>query len=141
MQGRPTIILASLCAAGLMLMAVAVSAGDDPSIGLRLRSQIWDITDDYLLTEMGDRGAIGLYDPIENRVLLMEIWNVHEQIVRKGDFFVRCVDLVDQHGRKIDVDLLVLQSGEPMQVTQAVVHKVDGIERQINLLVSAGTSI
>jgi hypothetical protein len=120
-----------------MLVGVAVSVADDPSIGLRLRSQIWETTDDYMVTQMG---VIHLYDPVENRVLLLENRKPHEGITRKGNFFVRCVDFVDQYGRKIDVDLLVPQTGKPMQVTQAIVHKINGMERQINLLVS-GTSM
>ena len=140
MQGRPAIILASLCAAGLMLMAVAVSAEDDPSIRGTLRPQIWDTIDNYLLTQTPD-GTMPLYDPIENRVLRLEITTTNEGIVRKGDFYVGCVDFVDQHGRKIDVDFLVLQTEKPMQVRQAIVHKIDGVERQINLLVSGGTSM
>ena len=140
MQGRPAIILASLCAAGLMLMAVAVSAGDDPSIRGTLRPQIWETIDDYLVTLMPD-ATMRLYDPIENRVLRLEFMTAHEGIVRKGDFYVGSAGFVDQDGRKIDVDLLVLQTEKPMQVKQAIVHKIDGVERQINLLVSGGPSL
>ena len=136
MQGRPAIISASLCVVGLMLMAVAVSTADDPSIRVRLRSQVWVTTDDYLLSQMPDGGTMRLYDPIENRVLQLEIVTPHDGIDRKGDFYVRCVDFIDQHGRKIDVDFLVLQNGQPMQVTQAIVHKIDGVGRRINLIMS-----
>ncbi len=140
MQGRPAIILASLCAAGLMLMAVAVSAADDPSIRGTLRPQIWEIIDDYLVTQMPD-GTMRLYDPIENRVLRLEITALPERVVRKGDFYVGSADCVDQDGRKIDVNFLVLQTEKPMQVTQAIVHKIDGVERRINLLESVGSSM
>ncbi len=140
MQGRPAIILASLCAAGLMLMAVAVSAADDPSIRGTLRPQIWETIDDYLVTQMPD-GTMRLYDPIENRVLRLEITALPERVVRNGDFYVGSANCVDQDGRKIDVDFLVLQTEKPMQVMQAIVHKIDGVERRINLLEIGGTSM
>ena len=133
MRSRTAIVLATLCAVGLLMMAVAVSAADDdPSIRGMLRPQIWATMDDYLLAQMPD-GTMRLYDPIEDRVLRLEISGWHEGIVRKGDFFVSHADFIDQDGRKLDVDLLVLQSGEDLQVTQAIVHKIDGAKRKYHL--------
>jgi hypothetical protein len=132
MHGRIAIGLATLFTALLMPMVVAGRAVDDPSIRGALRAQIWFTMDDYIVSQSGD-GIMRLYDPIEDRVLLMEFRRIHEGIVREGDFFVSCADFVDQDGRKLDVDLLVLQSGENLQVTQAIVHKIDEIKRQNNL--------
>jgi hypothetical protein len=132
MQGRIAIGLATLFTALLMLMVVAGRAADDPTIRGTLRPQIWATIDDYLLAQMPD-GTMRLYDPIEDRVLRLEISTWHEGIVREGDFYVGCQDFVDQDGRKLDVDLLVLQSGENLQVTQAIVHKIDGAERSSSL--------
>ena len=163
MRSRTAIVLATLCAAGLLMMAVAVSAADDswirgtlrPQIWYTmddysvsravavsavddswirgtLRPQIWSTMDDYIVSQAVD-GTMRLYDPIEDKVLRLDFVKIHEGIVRKGDFFVSCADFVDQYGRKLDVDLLVLQSGENLQVTQAIVHKIDGAERKYHL--------
>jgi len=132
MQGRIAIGLATLFTALLMLMVVAGRAADDPTIRGTLRPQIWSTMDDYIVSQTGD-GIMRLYDPIEDRVLLMEFRGINDGIVREGDFFVSCADFVDQDGRKLDVDLLVLQSGENLKVTQAIVHKIQGAERSSNL--------
>ena len=140
MQGRPAITLASLCTVVLMLMALAVSATDDSSIRGMLRPQIWEIIDDYLLTQM-PYGTMRLYDPFENKVLELETRDFSEKIVRKGDFYVSCSHFVDQDGRKIDLDFLVLHTEKPMRVTQTVIHKVDGLERLISLSVSGTPAV
>jgi len=140
MHGRPAVILASLCAAVLMLMALAVSATDDASIRGILRPQIWAIMDDYLLTQM-PYGTMRLYDPVEDKVLELETRAFSERVVRKGDFYVSCADFVDQDGRKIDLDFLVLHTEEPMRVTQTVIHKIDGLERMITLVVSGSPTV
>jgi hypothetical protein len=140
MQKRPAIIVASLCAAVLMLMALAVSATDDSSIQGMLRPQIWAIMDEYLLEQM-PYGTMRLYDPIENKVLELEIRGFSEKIVREGDFYVTCTHFVDQDRRKIDLDFLILHGDKTMRVTQTVIHKIDGLERGITLTVSGSPTV
>jgi hypothetical protein len=167
MRSRIAIVLAILGAAGLLMMAVAVSAVDDSSIRGTLRPQIWYTMDDYSVSQavavsavngspirgtlrpqiwytMDDYivsqtvdGTMRLYDPIEDKALRLDFVKIHEGIVRKGDFFVSCADFVDQYGRKLDVDILVLQSRENLQVTQAIVHEIDGAKRKYHLASSS----
>jgi hypothetical protein len=118
-----------------MLMAMPVNSRDkeDSILGaVDLRPQIYATIDKYLLSQM-PYGTMRLYDSSEDRVLRMEIRALDEDIIRKGEFYVNCLTFVDQDGRKLDVDLLVPQNEEPLQVTQAVIHKIDGSERRYNL--------
>ncbi len=65
--------------------------------------------------------------------LRLEFDSLHEGIVRKGDFYVSCADFVDQSGRKIDVDFLVLPDGDQLKATQGIVHSIDGDKRKYHL--------
>ncbi len=78
-------------------------------------------------------GTVRLYDPVEGRLLELRFEELHDGIVKKGDFYVSCADFADQDGRKIDVDFLVLPDGDELIATQAIVHSVDGKKREYHL--------
>ena len=107
-------------------------AGNDPSIKGDLRTGIHAAMNEYLETQTID-GTVKLYDPVDGKLLRLEFDNLHDGIVRKGDFYVSCADFVDQDGRKIDVDFLVLPDGDRLLATQAIVHSVDGAKRKYHL--------
>jgi len=46
---------------------------------------------------------------------------------------VSCADFQDQEGRVIDVDFLVLANHGQLQVTQGIVHSVEGKKRKYHL--------
>ncbi len=124
--------LALSAAAALLLAAPAAQAGNDPSIEGDLRKNIQAAMDSWVGEQTVD-GTVRLYDPVEGRLLELKFEELHDGIVKKGDFYVSCADFADQDGRKIDVDFLVLPDGDELIATQAIVHSVDGKKRQYHL--------
>ena len=121
---------AALAAALLLLWGGPAAAGDDPSIKGQLRTQIQKAMNDFVGAQTVD-GVVRIYDPVEGRLLRLEFDELHSGILRKGDFYVSCADFVDQAGRKIDVDFLVLpDSAGKLRATQGIVHSVDGSKRK-----------
>ena len=112
--------------------AEPAAAGDDPSIKGSLRSGIQSAMNEFVDAQTVD-GVLRLYDPVEGRLLQLRFDNLHSGIVRKGDFYVSCADFVDQGGRSIDVDFLVLPDGDTLRATQGIVHAVDGTKRKYHL--------
>ncbi len=129
--GRWTLAAVAL----LTLLAVATApalAGDDPSIKGDLRQNIQAAMNRFV-EEQTVEGVVRLYDPVAGTLLLLRLEELHSGIVRKGDFYVSCADFVDQDGRKIDVDFLVLPDGDRLIATQAIVHSVNGDKRKYHL--------
>lgn len=118
---------------GLVLpLSNSAFAGDDPSIKGQLRTDIQKAMQGFVAKRTVD-GAYLLYDPVTNEVLRLRDVDLHKGIVKKGDFFVSCAGFKDQRGREIDVDILVLQDGDDVRATQAIVHKVAGRKRPYDL--------
>ena len=115
-----------------LLPMVPGHAGDDPNIKGKLRSDIQLAMQGFVDGTSVDR-VMRVYDPIEGRVLRLRFDKFHDGIVQKGDFYVSCADFTDQDSRKIDVDFLVVPSGDSLIATQAIVHSVDGKKRKYHL--------
>lgn len=107
-------------------------AGDDPSIQRELRTGVHAAMNEFVEAQTVD-GVVRVYDPVEDRLLKLKFDGLHEGIVRKGDFYVSRADFVDHDGRKIDVDFLVIEKGDSLLATQAIVHSVDGKKRKYQL--------
>ncbi len=121
-----------LASALCLSLASSTLAADDPSIKGDLRTRIQFAMSDYAEAQTID-GVVRLYDPVEGKLLRLKFDALHSGIVKKGDFYVSCADFVDQMGRKIDVDFLVLPDGKNLRATQAIVHSVDGNKRAYHL--------
>ncbi len=121
-----------LASALCLSLASSTLAADDPSIKGDLRTRIQSAMSDYAEAQTID-GVVRLYDPVEGKLLRLKFDALHSGIVKKGDFYVSCADFVDQMGRKIDVDFLVLPDGKNLRATQAIVHSVDGNKRAYHL--------
>jgi len=76
---------------------------------------------------------LNLYDPVDGKLLRLSSYELHSGIVKKGDFYVSCADFRDQEGRLIDVDFLVIPNQGQLQVSQGIVHSVDGKKRKYHL--------
>ena len=130
MRHRMIPVCAALC---VLLVGISAGAGDDPSIKGELREQIQTAMGEYV-EEQTTNSRVQLYDPVEGELLSLRFESLHSGIVRKGDFYVSCADFVDQDGRKIDVDFLVLPDDEgKLRATQGIVHSVDGKKREYHL--------
>jgi len=63
----------------------------------------------------------------------LKLVELHDGIVKKGDFYVSCADFVDAKGNTVDMDFMVIPSGNKMIATQAILHKIDGKKRKYHL--------
>lgn len=135
MSGKNTSKPLGLIAAGLLLslaLSLLATADDDPSIKGKLRQDIQTSMKSFIRSETIE-GTFYLYDPVEGKLLRLKFDKLHGGIMRKGDFYVSCSDFVDQNGRKVDVDMLVRDSGGKLITTQAIVHAVSDSKRDYHL--------
>ncbi len=110
----------------------SVLAGDDPSIKGQLRTDIQNAMNEFIAHLTVD-GTYRHYDPVDGRLLHLKEPNLHEGIVKKGEFYVSCADFIDQEGNSIDVDFLVLRDGDEVHAIQGIVHKVNAKKRPYHL--------
>lgn len=116
----------------LALIAGSAQAGNDASIKGDLRTNIHKAMDAFVAHQRID-GRLNLYDPVDGKLLSLGSYELHSGIVKKGDFYVSCADFQNQEGRVIDVDFLVLPNHGQLQVTQGIVHSVEGKKRKYHL--------
>ena len=123
-----------LCAALCLLLFISTGAvaGDDPSIKGDLRGGIQTAMKSFI-----DGNTVGdvyyIYDPVDGKMLNLKFKELHNGIVKKGDFYVSCADFTDASGKMVDLDFLVIPDDNQLQVTQAIVHAVDGKKRKYHL--------
>ena len=125
-------LLNAVLFSGAMLAGMAALAADDPAIKGDLRSNIVNAMNQYIESQTID-GRFYLYDAVGGQLLNLTFDGLHKGIVDKNGFYVSCADFIDQHGRKIDVDILVRPAGDTLKATQAIVHSIDGDKRQYHL--------
>lgn len=125
-------IIHNLLFCSAILTGMAALAADDPSIKGDLRTGIGNAMNQYIESQTID-GRFYLYDAVGGQLLNLTFDGLHEGIVDKNGFYVSCADFIDQHGRKIDVDILVRPAGDTLKATQAIVHSIDGDKRQYHL--------
>lgn len=114
------------------LQANMLWAADDPSIKGDLRSHIHKSMNSFIRDQTID-DRLYVFDAVDGKLLKLTFDNLHDGIVKKGDFYVSCADFYDQNKRKIDIDFLVRPSGNGLVTTQALVHSIDGKKRKYHL--------
>jgi len=127
--GKNILAIAAAC---LLTLSPLSQAGNDASIKGDLRSNIKASMNQYIDGQTIN-GSMYLFDGVQGKLLKMELVELHEGIVKKGDFYVSCADFVDQHGNAIDVDFLVRPKLDQLITTQAIVHSFDGSKRKYHL--------
>jgi hypothetical protein len=119
-------------ALAMLLASGTAAAANDPSIQGDLRSNIQGA-----MKEMVEQRTVGgifkFYDAATDRLHDLKLVELHDGIVKKGDYYVSCADFVDSQGTAIDMDFLVLPGNGKLIATQAVLHKVDGKKRKYHL--------
>ncbi|MCG8591118.1 MAG: hypothetical protein MJE66_17640, partial [Proteobacteria bacterium] len=121
-RARRWIALAGAMA--LACVAFTAQAADDPSIRGDERTGIHKAMRDFIADQQGGGDTWLHYDPVNGQLLRLRLKELHDGIVKKGDFFVSCADFVDPQGTKVDLDFLVLPTPDGYRVNQAIVHKV-----------------
>ncbi len=115
-----------------MISLPLVFAGNDPSIKGFERVAIKTAMGQHVQTNtIGSRYVI--YDNQKGELKRLTLDNIHEGIVRKGEFFVSCADFRDADGALYDLDFLVAKEGPEYRVIQALVHAVEGKKRPYHL--------
>ena len=124
-----------LCLALGLLLSVhtAAFAGDDPSIKGELRENIKASMGSYIERNTIN-GVYEYFDPVTGKLISLKLDYLHDGIVRNGDFFVSCADMIDQsNGKVVDMDFFVKEDAGKLITTQAIVHKADGKKRKYHL--------
>jgi len=116
----------------LFLLSATAIAADDPSIKGDIRTNVQQAMNE-LIQQRTVGGNFKFYDAITNKVHDLRLVKLHDGIVKKGDFYVSCADFVDAKGNTIDMDFMVISSGNTMIATQAILHKIDGKKRKYHL--------
>ena len=116
----------------LLFSQPAALAADDSSIKGDLRQAIMESMAAFIKNQMVNDTFI-IYDAPQGQLLKLKFAELHEGIVKKGDFYVSCADFYDSSGRKIDLDFLVIEDGDQLKTIQAVVHSIDGKKRKYHL--------
>jgi hypothetical protein len=106
--------------------------GDDPSIDGELRENIQTSMQTFIDSNSVG-GVYSIYDPIDGKMRQLTFDELHQGIVKKGDYYVSCADFIDGNKKKVDLDFLVIPAGDHLQVTQAVIHSADGKKRKYHL--------
>jgi hypothetical protein len=106
--------------------------GDDPSIDGELRENIQTSMQTFIDSNSVG-GVYSIYDPIDGKMRQLTFDELHQGIVKKGDYYVSCADFIDSNKKKVDLDFLVIPAGDHLQVTQAVIHSADGKKRKYHL--------
>jgi hypothetical protein len=129
----PRFALALTLALACLLPAGAASAADDPSIQGKTRQDIQAAMKSFIAShDTGDHTMLH-YDPVTGKLLRLKLVELHDGIVQKGHFYVSCADFQDEDGGVVDIDFLVVPSGDDFRVNQAIVHKADGEKRSYHV--------
>ena len=120
----------------LILVAAAVAAPAGEHASVDETKSTW-LQNKWAMEEFINRNTINSfyihYDPVEGKLLRLQLDNLHRGQVRKGDFYVGSADFTDQHGRKVGLAFFVIRHLDNARVLQAVVHEVDGKEREYEI--------
>jgi len=114
---------------GLLLAAISFSSSvfsaDDPSIRGDLRANVQQSMANFI-EEQTIEEHLYVYDAVKGKLLQLKLLELHDGIVKKGDFYVSCADFSDQHGNKVDIDFMVRKTSSGLITTQALVHSING---------------
>ena len=122
-------LLAALAALGL---SAGAFAADDPSIQGQQRAGIKAAMSQHI-DAAKYRDEFVMFDAVEGGMRKLRFDNLHEGVVRKGEFFVSCADFYDGRGRLYDLDFLVVEEDGEYRVLQSLIHKIDDRKRMYHV--------
>jgi hypothetical protein len=111
-----------------IVMTQPVFAGDDPTIKGQQRLEIKTAMGVHI-SQASMEGKYVIFDANQGQLKQLVLKELHEGIVKKGDYYVSCADFVDKSGKLYDLDFLVTQTDGRYKVIQSLVHAVDGKKR------------
>lgn len=117
----------------ITILSISAFAGDDPSIKGELRADIQASMDTYIKRNTIN-GIYAHFDPVTGKLLNLKLDYLHSGIVKQGDIYVSCADMIDQEtGKKVDMDFFVRDNFGTLVTVQAIVHEADGKKRKYHL--------
>ena len=120
----------SLLAAATLVSAAM--AANDPTIHGEQRKSIQTAMQEHIDRNTVE-GRYVLYDAVTDDVLKLTLTQLHDGIVRKGDYYVSCADFEDPDGTEFDLDFLVVEENGEFRALQGVVHKAASVKRTYHL--------
>jgi hypothetical protein len=117
----------------LTFVTTAVMAGNDPSIKGQQRTTIKSSMQNHISNSL-IKGEYVIFDAKVGQIKRLRLKELHQGIVKKGDFYVSCADFVDAKGLLYDLDFLVTaRDNGKYEVIQSLVHAVDGDKRSYHV--------
>ena len=84
----------------------------------------------YVKRDSNLKGGFLIYDEKENKVHNLTYDHVHKGVEKtEGGEYFACVDFVDNDKNTYDLDVYVEQDGEEWDISEIVIHKVNGKDR------------
>lgn len=124
--------LIGLALAAYIVFGGSAFAADDPSIKGDLRANIKAAMMTHV-SQTKINGDYVIFDAVEGGLKRLALKELHEGIVKKGDFYVSCADFEDVDGNLYDIDFLVAESDNELRVMQALVHKINDDKRKYHV--------
>lgn len=109
-----------------------VIAGNDPSIKGQQRLDIKTAMGVHISSNSLS-GKFVIFDDQKGVIKKLTLKELHEGVVKKGDYYVSCADFVDASGKLYDLDFLVANKAGKYQVIQSLVHAVGGKKRKYHV--------
>jgi hypothetical protein len=78
-------------------------------------------------------GKYVIFDAGNGAIKKLTLKELHQGVVKKGDYYVSCADFVDAKGKLYDLDFLVANKAGKYQVIQSLVHAIDGKKRKYHV--------
>ena len=130
---KQTVSIGLIIAFALVLFfGTGALGGNDPSIKGDLRTDIQDSMQSFIDRNTVN-GLYSLYDPVDGKLRQLTFKELHKGIVKKGEYYVSCADFTDSNNALVDLDFLVIPTGDNFLVSQAIIHSVDGKKRKYHL--------
>ncbi len=127
---KSVILLLTLCFS--TFLGSPAHGGDDPSIKGKTREDIQSSMVSYIKSNSVE-GKFIVYDAVTDELKRLTFKKLHSGIVKKGEFYVSCVDFVDENDNKYDIDYLVMDKDGVMRVLQSIVHSINGEKRKYHV--------
>ncbi|MFV2056145.1 MAG: hypothetical protein ACC707_06720 [Thiohalomonadales bacterium] len=126
-------IIGSLFVLLLLLVVTAVQAANDPSIKGQQRTDIKSSMNQHIIDNK-IAGKYVVFDSQTGEIKKLKFKELHDGVVKKGNYFVSCADFIDKSGKLYDIDFLVAATDKGRyKVLQSIVHAVDGKKRQYHI--------
>lgn len=92
--------------------------------------KVRNFIESYVKQDSDLKGGFLIYDEKGNKVLNLKYDHVHQGVekTKDGEYFA-CVDFVDSNKNTYDIDFYADKEGEEWDISDIVIHKVNGKDR------------